>query len=62
MKAIGHLIKADCRFIKANGHFVKADAALSRLMAAMAALSTGSGRMVRCLDVGCGCPISYCPV
>ena len=28
----------------------------------MAVLSTGSGHMARSLDVGCGWPISYCPV
>ena len=48
---------ADGRFIKAvysnNGRFIKA---------AMAVLSTGSGQMARSLDLGCGWPISYCPV
>ena len=28
----------------------------------MAVLSTGSGHMARSLDLGCGWPISYCPV
>ena len=57
-------MKRDGRFIKANGHFIKAVHSNNGrfIKAAMAVLSTGSGQMARSLDLGCGWPISYCPV
>ena len=57
-------MKRDGRFIKANGRFIKAVYSNTGrfIKAAMAVLSTGSGQMARSLDLGCGWPISHCPV